>query len=342
MTGFDTAPWSWTGTTQTRHALGAHTRRVQSSDRVLARRVVGEHTGTTVAGVAPVVERGEVNQVHVVTTGEGARYVVRSHGRAELDRYRKEAWAIEHAGAAGVLVAPVLATGEFGQRAWMLQPFLRGTPGDELARGNAQSVWRSIGEQMRRIHAVPVGGFGESLSDMVAGGQANWHKYLAYNLGELTECDPLLSLRLLDRSAQADLRRLFEHLAALPVRLGLCHGDLSLKNVIVRDGSVKIIDWGCAQGHFVPHYDLSVVIADGLGEHTAEFTALLAGYGIKPISFRRDIRTDVLALGALEAVDKVRWALDRNRGCPRSPVDSRQRCAHRASGIGQHDGRELG
>ncbi len=295
--------------------------------------MVGAYTGATVADVAPVVGRGDVNQVYVVRTGDGARYVVRSHERAELDRYHKEAWAIEHAGAAGVLVAPVLATGQVGQRAWMLQPFLRGTPGDELGPGEREQAWRGIGTQMRRIHAVPVDGFGETVSDLAAGSEASWHKYLAYNLGELTASDPLLSLGLLDRAAQAHLRGLFEHLATRPVRLGLCHGDLSLRNVIVRDRSVQVIDWGCAQGHFVPHYDLGVILADSLGEDTVEFAALLDGYGIDPTSFRRDIRFDVLAFGALEAVDKVRWAFDRNRA--RLPaLAGRLAAALRASGIG--------
>lgn len=306
---------------------------MSSSDRLLARQVVGAYTGATIADVAPVLGRGDVNQVYVVTTDDGARFVVRSNKRAELDRYHKEAWAIEHAGAAGVLVAPVLATGEVGQRAWMLQPFLRGTPGDELAPGRREQAWRGIGEQMRLIHAVAVGGFGETLSDLAAGSEASWHKYLAYNLGELTASDPLLSLGVLDRGAQAHLSSLFEYLATRPVRLGLCHGDVSLRNVIVRHRSVHVIDWGCAHGHFVPHYDLGVVLADSLGEHTAEFSALLDGYGIDRSCFERDIRSDVLALRALVAVDKVRWAFDRDRA--RLPeLAGRLGVALRASGIG--------
>ena len=136
-----------------------------------------------------------------------------------------------------MLVAPVLAAGEVGDRAWMLQPFLRGTPGDELAPGRGEEVWRGIGMQMRRIHAVPARGYGETLSDLAAGSEASWRRYLAYNLRELTARDPLLELGVLDRGLQAHLRGLFEHLATRPLRFGLCHGDLSLRNVIVRGRS---------------------------------------------------------------------------------------------------------
>ncbi len=144
------------------HAAGAHTGSVPSSDRLLARHVVGAYTGSAIADVAPVVGRGDVNQVYVVMTSDGARLVVRCHDRAELDRYRKEAWAIEHAGEAGVLVAPVLAAGKAGQRAWMLQEFLRGTPGDELGPGEREQVWRGIGKQMRRIMPFPWAGLARS------------------------------------------------------------------------------------------------------------------------------------------------------------------------------------
>ena len=125
----------------------------------------------------------------------------------------------------------------------MLQPLLPGTPGDELEPDTHERMWRSIGQEMRRIHGVPVGGYGETVQAMTAGGKAGWREYLAYNLGELTDRDPLLPLGLLDRDAQAQLRERFTDLTRGPTRLGLCHGDLSLKNVIVDDGSVQVIDY---------------------------------------------------------------------------------------------------
>ncbi|MBW3653821.1 MAG: phosphotransferase, partial [Actinobacteria bacterium] len=93
--------------------------------------------------------------------------------------------------------------------------------------------------------------------------------------------------------------------------LGLCHGDLSPKNVIDRDGVVSVIDWGCARGQLVPHYDLGVILCDGLDEHSREFAALLDGYGLSLDVYHHEMREDVAALRLLEAVDKVRWALDR-------------------------------
>ena len=60
----------------------------------LACRVVSAHTGAAIADVKSVIGRGEVNDVCIVTTGDGAKFVVRSHERTELARYRKEVWAI--------------------------------------------------------------------------------------------------------------------------------------------------------------------------------------------------------------------------------------------------------
>ncbi len=175
---------------------------------------------------------------------------------------------------------------------------------------------------------------------MTAGGKAGWREYLAYNLGELTDRDPLLHLGLLDRDAQAQLRERFTDLTRGPTRLGLCHGDLSLKNVIVDDGSVQVIDWGCAHGHLVPHYDLGVILAESLVEHSPEFVALLDGYGLDPTSFSREARAEVFNLQALEAVDKVRWALDRNP--TRLPaLSGRMVAALRAAGIVQQSASDL-
>jgi len=216
---------------------------VPQPNHPLACRVVSAHTGAAIADVKSVIGRGEVNDVCIVTTGDGAKFVVRSHERTELARYRKEVWAITRAAAAGVAVAPVLASGQTAERAWMLQPLLLGTPGDDLGPDTHERMWRSIGQEMRRIHGVPVGEFGETVHAMTAGGKAGWREYLAYNLGELTDRDPLLPLGLLDRAAQAQLRERFTDLTRGPTRLGLCHGDLSLKNVIVDDGSVQVIDY---------------------------------------------------------------------------------------------------
>ena len=55
----------------------------------LACRVVSAHTGATIADVKSVIGRGEVNNVCIVTTGDGAKFVIRSHERTELARYRK-------------------------------------------------------------------------------------------------------------------------------------------------------------------------------------------------------------------------------------------------------------
>ena len=103
---------------------------------------------------------------------------------------------------------------------------------------------------------------------------------------------------------------------------------------------MQVIDWGCAHGHLVPHYDLGVILAESLVEHGPEFVALLDGYGLDPTSFSREARADVFNLQALEAVDKVRWALDRNP--TRLPaLSGRMVAALRAAGIVQQSASDL-
>jgi tRNA A-37 threonylcarbamoyl transferase component Bud32 len=99
--------------------------------------------------------------------------------------------------------------------------------------------------------------------------------------------------------------------AATQFQFGLSHGDLSLKNTRVDGDTVHLIDWGCAQAHAVPHYDLGVVLADSLADDSAEFGAMLDGYGLTRQEYGA-IRDEVRDLLLLEAIDKVRWSRDRN------------------------------
>ena len=104
---------------------------------------------------------------------------------------------------------------------------------------------------------------------------------------------------------------MFEDLARLPVRFSLCHGDPSPWNVIRGDdGELRLIDWGEAHAHVVPHFDLGVILDGRVDDQTPAFQQLLAGYGLDTAGYAA-IRHQVWALRLLIATDKVRWAIAR-------------------------------
>lgn len=125
------------------------------------------------------------------------------------------------------------------------------------------------------------------------------------------QSDPLLRLGVYSTDQQPALRAAMERLAALAMPLGLLHGDLSPRNLIVPvDGPPVLIDSGSAATGPVPHGELLPLLRAHreTGEPTiAELTLLADGLGA-PLAENRTIIRDLMLL---DAVDLVRWALDR-------------------------------
>jgi tRNA A-37 threonylcarbamoyl transferase component Bud32 len=269
--------------------------------------IVVRETGSSVSQVDPL-EHGSVNRSFLVTT-ETTRLVARINESSELPRFQKEAWAIAHALAAGVPVPEVVAFGTDHELSYIIESYIDGRRGDGVLSAKRTAMWREIGRLLRRIHTVSVAGFGEDFADMTSGGSANWERYLDYNIGALTPADPLLTRGILTTSDQERLRRSFEGLRGLPTNFGLSHGDMSASNVIDGNDKLHVIDWGEANAHFVPHFDLGVILEDSLESSSPELRQLLEGYGLDEAAFRA-LLPDVIALRTLIRIDKIRWAID--------------------------------
>ena len=282
---------------------------VAAVDAAIIERVIGEQLGAPVTAVQHLPS--SVCEVFLVSTDE-RQVVARFSAVAEVERFHKEAWCIGRAETAGVPGPEVLAIGADGQYAFIIESYLAGRRGDTLPASAQAALWRDLGGCLRRIHAVPVGGFGERCADLTDDdANIGWKRYLEYNRSSLTPRDPLLELEAIDRAGQAVLRHVFDDLARLPVRFGLCHGDPSPWNVIRgADGVLRLIDWGEAHAHVVPHFDLGVVLDGRLDDRADAFQELLTGYGLDRAGYDA-IRRDVWALRLLIATDKARWAIER-------------------------------
>ena len=129
----------------------------------LATAVISAYSGAPIDSTASMSEIGAVNTVVRVTAGAGA-FVVRMRGETEaLAEYGKERWCLQRARAAGIPGPEVLQIGSTDGVPYMIETCMNGVPGGEFRDG--AELWRCLGRYARRIHAIPVTGFGDELSE---------------------------------------------------------------------------------------------------------------------------------------------------------------------------------
>ncbi|KAI7253136.1 hypothetical protein KC345_g11411, partial [Hortaea werneckii] len=248
------------------------------------------------------------------------KVVVRMNDAGAYAGYVKEKWCIEQAAAFGIPGPEALSVGIVDETAYMIQTFVEGDNGLDSTLPKSD-VWRQLGQYAKRIHSIPVKGYGENLADPVQGefhspahqgSDGSWLGYVQHNINSLTEEDRLIELGVLTWMQSQRVREQFKVLKEETFRFGLVHGDLSLKNTIVNQaGQVILIDWGNAEVRTVPHGDMIWVmqcrILDGVPE-TEEFQAFLDGYGGINAEDHAEMRVMLL----LKAFDNLRWAIDRS------------------------------
>jgi tRNA A-37 threonylcarbamoyl transferase component Bud32 len=251
--------------------------------------------------------KGQVNRVYLVE-GQGRTVIVRLNESGEIKRFRKEKWCIEEVTKLGIPSPKVLDIGEDKETSYMVLSFIPGLNGKEITE-NKSKVWKAIGGYARKINSIKTNGFGERMTTP-GSFDFTWERHLQYNIDSLSDDDKLLRLRVVDKEESGSIKRVFEALNARKFDLGLIHGDLSLANVIVNEDEIYLIDWGTARSHLVPHMELSEFTQDNLNEENQYFSSFLEGYGLS-LGEYQEMKSDIEALTLLNAIDKLRWAIDK-------------------------------
>jgi len=274
------------------------------------RKIVFEHQGKEIRDISRIHNKGEVNDIYVLTT-DLLKYVLRvDPNESSPVRFQKEAWCMGAADKAGVPVPKPLRVGMEGTRPYMLMSYCAGTRGEDADTESKDIIWGNLGEYARKLHSIKVTGFGETM-DAPGHFSGSWTEYLDYNISSLNNEDELLALGIITREQSEALKEIFLHLKNTKLNFGLVHNDLSLKNTILgSDGAVYLLDWGSAGAYAVPHMDLAEVLQFSLKENWPEFRLFLNGYGMGRDEFEK-LKPDVWRLQLLTLIDKVRWAIDK-------------------------------
>jgi Phosphotransferase enzyme family len=190
-----------------------------------------------------------------------------------------------------------------------VQRFATGKPGD-TATGS--ELWSALGRYGRVINTIsaddsaPAGLFGRFGRDLPSA----WEAHVEYNVGKLDAADPLLRMGVYSSQQQDRLRGTLTGLSEIPMRFGLSHGDLSIRNLLVSAGaSPVLIDWGCGSFGPVPLTDLVVLDRDARNAGSpsdAEFHAFAEALGVD----LQQVRGTLDDYRQLHLLDLVRWATD--------------------------------
>lgn len=272
----------------------------------LARDLLLSNFSASLINIIQILDKGEVNDVYLLESYSG-KYILRVNSISEFERFKKEKWCYENASALGVKGPKVFSVGKYEAQAYMLMEFIAGENGEKII--SDKKLWEKLGKYLHNIHLISVNGFGENLDDINNGTIDQWLNYIDDNFRSLVNQE-FVNLEILDAETSQKLAEMFAELRLKDFTFGLNHSDFSLANIIVDElDNPYVIDWGNAQAHVVPHHDLSVILDETLQENSEGFEALLRGYGMTMDQYL-EIKEEIIAIGLLEASDKLRWALD--------------------------------
>lgn len=270
-------------------------------------KIVEDFTNKKAINIHRIMGNGQVNDIYYLSTTQ-AKYIVRiDPNESTINRFQKEAWCMTEANKLQIPVPEVFEVGIIEEHPYMLISHIDGLNGNTAT--DTKIVWSKLGDYASKIHSITAQGYGE---DMTSPGIFNdsWLRFLDYNITSLNSEDKLLQLGAITEKQSTEIKKIFIILRETKFNFGLIHDDLSLKNTIVGNDGIYLLDWGSAQVSVVPHLDIAEILDSSLDENSDEFKLFLKAYGLQYSEYK-NIETQINHLNTLVYTDKLRWALDR-------------------------------
>ncbi len=259
--------------------------------------------GEEVRSVLEINGLGSVNQVFEAV-GQHGSYIIRLNDEPPKElEYLKEQWCLEKVAELGIPSPKVIGMGTQNHTHYMILEKVHGINGTLCSQEEKESIWRSLGRYAEKYQhlqhiAVPEVEKAEF--------HANWQARLAYNLKELNAQDSLLRNQFLHPEEHQLARAALSKIENREFRVGLVHGDLCPRNVIWKEGTTHLLDWGTAEINVVPHIEIGLVLVSKEASQE-EYTCFLEGLGVSSSDFKA-MEKDIHILNLLHQLDKYRWA----------------------------------
>jgi len=233
----------------------------------------------------------------------GADYIARLHADpAQINRYLKEQWAMQHARAHGVPTPEVL---EVDVGVVELPSMVSRKIDGSAATDHPQRIEtiRELGRIAAKLHHARTHGFGSKFdwSSNRLSHCPTWGDYLDGEFDVGSRIATLARARMLSARQLDTLHASVEAMRGWRKPPVLNHGDLRLKNVVVAPGSgevLALIDWDESLSAPAPYWDLSIALHD-LSLDAKQ--AFLEGYGMSPQAYTN-------ALPFMRAINTLNYA----------------------------------
>lgn len=268
----------------------------------IIREIINREQSEKVLSFREIKGFGTVNTIFDIRAQEG-NYILRLNRDDKRLEYKKEKWCIDKIGGLGIPTAEVLSIGMINEYCFMIQRKIPGINGAKCESKERINIWLRLGEyaatyqQIKRIE--------EEEFERTAF-HKDWKARLEYNLKELNKEDILIREGILSKREQKKAREALDSLRNKEFEMGLVHGDLSPRNVILNNGKIHLLDWGTAEVNIVPHNEIGIVLMSKEASNEA-FTAFLSGLGIAKQEYLK-IEEEINLLNFLHQLDIYRWA----------------------------------
>lgn len=224
----------------------------RTTPRAVIDSIIHKELADTIQNITRIV-RGETNEVYDISTTSGREIILRI-GHWDKMAFQREAWAINQAGAVGVSVPEIVATGEiFGENQhvyYCMQEKLQGTLLSDLLHSKTMSAEKTrylieaAGEALGKIHTIRTTGWGY-LVEQDRGEYATLKD--RYTKVEREADNIAAAVRKTDADIKISLLldNLKTGLRAFEGNQRLIHGDFGPKHIFIDDNDAVagVIDW---------------------------------------------------------------------------------------------------
>lgn len=246
---------------------------------------------------------GIVNRIFDIQSNRGD-YILRLNEESDkLIEYKKEHWCIRQVKPLGIPTSEVQAVGMFGDYPFMIQEKLPGINGSLCSTSEQARIWRQLGIYAAQFCQIQEVDDPEVEKNVL---HRSWKERLLYNLGELHQGDRLLQKGIFNQEEYNKVKDILSRLESADFAMGLTHGDLCPRNVLVDGETIYLLDWGTAEINIAPHSEIGILHMSKEASKE-EFQLFLEGYGMSELAYRK-MEQELGLINFLHRLDKYRWA----------------------------------